>query len=302
MPNQQKPKNQKSPALGKGLNSLLGIESPEGLESKWKDRGPGLMQIAVSDIQINPKQPRKFFKKSELDNLASSIEQDGLLQPLVVSSTDHQGKYILIAGERRWRASQLAGLNTVPAIVKQVANDDLLRLALVENIQRSDLNPIEEAEAYLALINDHGLTQEECAHRVGKERATIANFLRLLSLPVTIQNDLIESKLSIGHAKALASLDNQKMISRARDIIVKKALNVRQTEQLCRKLKKNKEPEVSGATAVSPDLDYLVETLRNQLKTKVKMTGSGARGKIEISYFSPAELERIISLIGDTSF
>ena len=116
-----------------------------------------------------------------------------------------------------------------------------MRLALVENIQRSDLNPIEEAEAYLALINDHGLTQEECAHRVGKERATIANFLRLLSLPVTIQNDLIENKLSIGHAKALASLDNQKMISRARDIIVKKALNVRQTEQLCRKLKKKKE-------------------------------------------------------------
>ena len=302
MPNQQKPKNQKSSALGKGLNSLLGIESSEGLESKWKERGPGLMQIAVSDIQINPKQPRKFFKKSELDNLASSIEQDGLLQPLVVSSTENQGKYILIAGERRWRASQLAGLNTVPAIVKQVANDDLLRLALVENIQRSDLNPIEEAEAYLALINDHGLTQEECAHRVGKERATIANFLRLLSLPANIQNDLIECKLSIGHAKALASLDNPKIISRARDIIVKKALNVRQTEQLCRKLKKNKEPEVSGATAISPDLDYLVETLRNQLKTKVKMTGSGARGKIEISYFSPAELERIISLIGDTSF
>ena len=302
MPNQQKPKNQKSSALGKGLNSLLGIESSEGLESKWKERGPGLMQIAVSDIQINPKQPRKFFKKSELDNLASSIEQDGLLQPLVVSSTENQGKYILIAGERRWRASQLAGLNTVPAIVKQVANDDLLRLALVENIQRSDLNPIEEAEAYLALINDHGLTQEECAHRVGKERATIANFLRLLSLPANIQNDLIECKLPIGHAKALASLDNPKIISRARDIIVKKALNVRQTEQLCRKLKKNKEPEVSGATAISPDLDYLVETLRNQLKTKVKMTGSGARGKIEISYFSPAELERIISLIGDTSF
>jgi ParB family transcriptional regulator, chromosome partitioning protein len=291
----------KKSGLGKGLNSLLGLSGDEasagaGAEAKT----PMSVSIFVNpwDIEPNPQQPRRFFDNDKLTELAESIKVDGILQPLLVSKQAANGKYTLIAGERRWRAAKLAGLDIVPVIVKDSTSNDLLRLALIENIQRADLNVVEEAEAYGSLINDYGLTQEECAKRVGKERSTVTNTLRILSLPKEVLDDLVEGRLAMGHARALLSLEEKKIILRARDIIIKKDLSVRQTEQLVKRIKQ------VGFSAgkkekgdFDPDIEYLADSLRSKLKTKVKFHGNSARGRIEISYFSPTELERIIGIL-----
>lgn len=301
-------------ALGKGLNSLLGDvnDAPTGGKNAGEGAKPVLsesdtrrladkmiLRVSPDDIEANPHQPRKVFRQEDLVSLSNSLKIDGVVQPLIVSRSEKAGKYTLIAGERRWRASKMAGLQTVPVILKEVTSDDMLRIALIENIQRADLNVIEEAHAYASLINDFGLTQEQCSKKVGKERATVTNTLRLLTLPKEIQDDLLEERLSMGHGRALLSLEDKKLMLRARDIVVKKQLSVRQTEQLCKRIKKGDSPEKAASPIrASADLDYLAETLRSHLRTKVKLSGSGARGKIEISYFSASELERILGLIG----
>jgi ParB family chromosome partitioning protein len=225
-----------------------------------------------------------------------------VIQPLVVSKEGEN--YILIAGERRWRASQLAGFEKVPVIVKEVTPEDMLRLAIIENVQRANLNVIEEAEAYAMLIKDYGLTQDDCARKVGKDRTTIANMLRILALPQEVQDDLMNDKLSMGHGRALLALEDRLLILKARDIVLSKKLNVRQTEQLVKKMKKQGplDDADNDRNKANADLDYLADTLRSQLRTKVKLYGSGGRGRIEISYFSPAELERILQLIGGGGF
>ncbi len=187
-------------------------------------------------------------------------------------------------------------------MVKNVTPDERLRLAIIENIQRADLNPIEEAAAYAALIDEFNFTQEQCALKLGKERATIANAVRLLALPNVIQEDLISGRLSQGHGKALLALSDNKNLLTARKIILKRGLNVRQTEQICQALKKGGEPGGTGDKKLNPDLEYIAENLRSHLRTKVKLSGSGSRGKIEISYFSAAELERVLGLVGGNSF
>ncbi len=301
-------------ALGKGLNSLLGDinDSPVGGKSTGEAAKPVLneadtrrladkmiLRVSPDDIESNPHQPRKVFRQEDLVSLSNSLKIDGVVQPLIVSRSEKAGKYTLIAGERRWRASKMAGLQTIPVILKEVTSDDMLRIALIENIQRADLNVIEEAQAYASLINDFGLTQEQCSKKVGKERVTVTNTLRLLTLPKEIQDDLLEERLSMGHGRALLSLEDKKLMLRARDIVVKKQLSVRQTEQLCKRIKRGDSPEKAvSPIRASADLDYLAETLRSHLRTKVKLSGSGARGKIEISYFSASELERILGLIG----
>ena len=190
----------------------------------------------------------------------------------------------------------------MPVLVKDVTPDEMLRIAIIENVQRSNLNVIEEAEAYGALIKEFGLTQEECAKKVGKDRVTISNLLRILALPREVQKDLMDGTLTMGHGRALLSLNEKKLILRARDIIVQKKLSVRQTEQLVKKIKKIGEDESEVNLEQDPDLEYLAEGLRSFLRTKVRLAGNGSRGKIEISYFSAAELERLLRSIGGPQF
>jgi ParB family chromosome partitioning protein len=292
----------KKGGLGKGLNSLLGLSDLPSEEVVQKKSTLGINQSIIKtinpwEIEPNPQQPRKIFDSEKLRDLSESIKVNGLLQPLLVSKPAESEKYILIAGERRWRASKMAGLSTVPVVVKEVASDDMLRLALIENIQRHDLNIIEEAEAYASLINDYGLTQEECAKRVGKDRTTVTNALRILTLPKEILDDLLEDRLSMGHSRCLLALPDKKTILKARDIIIKKNLSVRQAEQLVKRIKSQGFATKKDKEAFNPDLEYWAESLRSKLKTKVRLAGSGSRGKIEISYFSGSELERIVNLL-----
>ena len=299
-------KNRKN-ALGKGIGSLLGgvdLDKVVGGASVSSDSdvhersGPVILHIEPSKIIANPNQPRKSFDASELKNLALSIKQDGIIQPLVVSKSE-QG-YFLIAGERRLRAAKLAGLEKVPAIIKEGTEEDLLRIALIENIQRSDLSVIEEARAYECLIKEYGLTQDACARKVGKDRSTVSNLLRILLLPVAVQGDLANKKLTMGHGRALLGLDDTKKIVELSEIIKERSLSVRQTEQLIKQYKQS-DGKKSKKKEVSNDLQYLADSLRSHLRTKVKLAGTGSRGKIEISYFSAGELERIIALVGGRS-
>lgn len=324
--------------LGKGLRSLLGDDDdrgavgvqsisndliePSGSKETNRNRGDvggdlqqsreiaathfpatSILELGIDQIDPNPAQPRKTFAEDKIEELAASIRVDGILQPLLVTRPKGgSSRYILVAGERRFRAAKKAGLTKVPVVVKEGIDDDLLRLALIENIQRADLNIIEEAEALRALMDEGGLTQEQCADRVGKDRSTIANTLRLLALPIEVREDLAQGLMTMGHGRALLSLSNPQLILKARDLVLKRHLSVRQTEQLCKSYI-DPEDSRSGASGIGPaedeaDLEYLAETLRMYLKTKVRLNGSAQRGRIEISYFSPSELERILELLG----
>lgn len=299
--------NKRKGALGKGLQTLIrntGESYWEQGTQKTKEPSPNSdSQVYYVDpnlIDPNPEQPRKFFKQEELKNLSQSIALDGVLQPLiVVNNANLSGRYLLIAGERRLRASKMAGLQKIPVIIKNTSPNDRLRIALIENIQRADLNIIEEAMAYESLIKEYGLTQEQCAEKVGKDRSTVTNALRILSLPRTIHEDLCEQRLSMGHARAFLSLDSNKQIQQARDIVIRKGLSVRKTELLCRNLSSKNSVKNSerGALNLDPDIEYIADNLRNFFRTKVKIAGSAQRGKIEVSYFSTSELERILGLI-----
>lgn len=300
-------------ALGKGISSLLGdIGSDETVTSapnaaavsEGQKHSPvrrrleaEVVRLDIATVDPNPQQPRKVFDAAALKELSESLKQDGLLQPIIVTRGEVDGRYVIIAGERRWRASKLAGFESIPAIIKEGVADDLLRLALIENIQRADLNIMEEAEAYASLIKDYGLTQEQCADRVGKDRSTVTNTLRLLVLPREIQDDILDGRLSMGHGRAILSLDDKKLMLRARDIVIKKSLSVRQTEQLCKTFKHPKNAE-GRQIKDEADLNYITESLRTYLHTKVRLAGNTSRGKIEISYFSAAELERILRAMG----
>jgi len=303
-------KNRKG-GLGKGIESLFGggaqntngnlTPNPTAAKPSFPSAGNqvvgAIIELDPHAITTNPNQPRKHFHQQELEDLANSIRKDGVLQPVIVSKSGSQ--YILIAGERRLRASKLAGMTKIPVIIKEIHPEEYLRIALIENIQRSDLNVIEEAAAYDALIKEHGLTQEACAAAVGKERPTITNILRLLSLPLEVQDDLINKKLTMGHARALLSLESKDRILAARKLVLERELNVRQTEQLCKSFKKGeKSKENQEDTRKSNDLLHIAENLRAHLRTKVRLTGNGTRGTIVMSYFSSNELERILGLVG----
>lgn len=290
----------KKGGLGKGLNSLLGLNEGQASSSSLASgKQPILKQVNPKLIDPNPHQPRKYFSENEISELAESIRVDGVVQPLVVRKSEQVGRYILIAGERRLRASHLANLAEIPVVIRDVGQEEQLRLALIENIQRSDLNVIEEAQAYESLINEFGLTQEQCARRVGKDRATVSNTLRLLQLPSQIQTALIQGKISTGHGKVLLGLDSKSNMLKAFEVIIKKSLSVRQSEKLCKQIIDSKKPQ--SPPRRDADIEYLAESLREHLKTKVRLQGSGSRGKIEISYFSASELERIFSAIGPDS-
>ncbi|MFO7783641.1 MAG: ParB/RepB/Spo0J family partition protein [Thermodesulfobacteriota bacterium] len=279
----------KRKALGKGLSALI----PEPDRPEGKD--PAFFHCPVHAIEPNPAQPRKSFDHPGFDELVASVREKGILTPLLV--TRIRNGYQLIAGERRWRAAQKAGIETVPVVVRDVTPSETLELALIENIHRSDLNPIEEAEAYRQCIEGGSLTQETLARRLGKDRSTITNMLRLLTLPSLIQQDLLEGRLSMGHARVLAGLNKSGDQKTLRDIILKKGLSVRQAEQTAKRLGRTRSPRSSP----SPDGEYLravSDTLKRSLGTKVEIHRRGRQGRITIHFYSDEELEGLLERLG----
>jgi ParB family transcriptional regulator, chromosome partitioning protein len=272
-------------ALGRGLNALLGTPDLETDQ---------LREIDTDRIIPNSHQPRKNFDEDALNELANSIREHGIVQPIVVRPLE-DGFFQLIAGERRWRASQRAGLVRLPAVVRDAAEDSALELALIENLQREDLNPMEEAQAYERLITDFGLTQEEVARRVGKNRATIANMLRLLRLPPEVQQWLRENRLTTGHAKALLSLSDLDAILDSAKKIIQGNYSVRQAEALVARHANNslKDDPAGGRGAVDPNVNAAIHALEQALGTKVTVQESGGKGKIELHFFSFEEMNRL---------
>lgn len=275
----------KRKALGKGLSALI----PEANDNS-NHEGGGFFQCPIEDIEPNPYQPRQEFDSEALKELTASIKEKGVITPVLVSRSGDG--YRLIAGERRWRAAQKAGLDRIPVVVRESTPIESLELALIENIHRRDLNPIEEASAYKRWLEDAETTQDVLAQRVGKDRSTIANLLRLLSLPKEIQKDIVDGRLSMGHARVLAGIKDISEQKRIRDIIIKKDLSVRQTETLA----KREAPERPGKK--SHDLDeYLVslsDGLKRTLGTKVEIKKKGKRGSINIYFFSDDEFDRLL--------
>lgn len=294
---------EKTNRLGRGLDAIFSAQPA----SRATDTRPGtadglgLRQIAVALIRPNPLQPRKEFDPAELKELESSIRANGLLQPIAVRVAG--GAFELIAGERRFRAVQRLGWNEIPAIVRDIDDRTLLTLALVENLQRSDLNPMEEAEGYQQLLTQFSLTQQQVADVVGKDRSTVANTLRLLALPTAIRGMVREGTLTIGHARALLALgDDQRMIALARDIVAE-GLSVRAVEQRVRESgKKNKSARAaakSPATVRAPaEISRMEEELRRRLQTDVKVQlTSTDKGEVHISFYSVDDLERVLDII-----
>lgn len=254
---------------------------------------PVTNEIAIGSIVPNPHQPRLHFDEVKLAELSDSIKEYGILQPLIVTKT--ATGYELIAGERRLQAAKRAGLAVVPVVVKEVGNQEKLELAIIENIQRHDLNPIEEAKAYLRLAEEFGLSQEDVAKKMGKSRSTVANTLRLLTLPVEIQRAVIDGKLSEGHAKALLAIDNSEKQRALFELILKEELTVRETEEKARSVAVRS--HVRTTREASPEVVAKEEWLTEQLGTKVKIQPKGKGGKILIEYYSPEELNTILGRI-----
>ena len=273
-------------ALGRGLSALLGTPDLETDQ---------LREVDIDRILPNSHQPRKNFDQDALNDLANSIRAHGVVQPLVVRPLD-DGFFQLIAGERRWRASQLAGLPRVPVVVRETGEHDALEIALIENLQREDLNPMEEAQAYERLIVDFGMTQEEVAKRVGKNRATIANMLRLLKLPAEVQQWLRENQLSTGHAKALLSLSDLSAILDSARKIIQGNYSVRQAEMLVSRYSKTaagKDETAGSGEIADPNVKAAIHALEQALGTKVSIQESGGKGKIELHFFSFEEMNRL---------
>ncbi|MCX7882361.1 MAG: ParB/RepB/Spo0J family partition protein [Brevinematales bacterium] len=277
--------------LGKGMLALV----DEHILDQEVQKG-NIQMIDVGKILPNKHQPRKFFGENELRELADSIREKGVIQPILVTDLGN-GRYELVAGERRWRAAKMAGLLEIPAIVKDFSEEDKLEIALIENIQREDLNPIEEALAYREIMEKLNLSQDELAQRIGKNRSSIANTLRLLKLPESVQQKIIQKEITEGHARAILMLSDIDKMIQFSDYIVEKGLSVREAEDMARVFEKE-EARVSRETPHSSpsSLENLEERFIQLLGLKVTIKGSKKKGKIEIHYFSEAELEHIYTL------
>ena len=280
-------------ALGKGINALIpdfGTEAPTAITKA------GMVELLVDEVSPGETQPRKDFNDLKLKELENSIRENGVIQPIVVQKRG--GGYEIICGERRWRASKKAGLRKIPAIIREVSNTQSLQMALIENIHRQDLNPIEEAEAYKRLSQEFGLTQEVIAQQVGKNRATVANYLRLLKLSKGFQDDLITERLTMGHARAMLALETEKEMEEVRREVLKQNMNVRQLEFYIRTKK--------GLAGVKPkekvvQKDIFIKDLEKEfqrhLGTKVEITPAKKGGKVVVSYYSIDDLNRIRDMI-----
>jgi ParB family chromosome partitioning protein len=277
-------------ALGKGLGALIPEYEQEGSKT--------ILYCGTEEIIPNRSQPRKHFDESKLQELAESIKEKGILEPLIVRRVD-QG-YELIIGERRWRAAQKAGLKEVPVLVKEIERREALEISLIENLQREDLNPIEEAEAFKRLTEEFHISQEELSTRIGKDRTTIANSLRLLKLPLKVRNQLLQNRITSGHARAILSLGTREKQEELCALIIQKGLSVREAEALAKRWSekpKKMVPPVKRRSDLESQLSSLRDSLRKHLGTKVQIIQKGKMGKIEIEYYSPADLERIVETI-----
>jgi len=271
--------------LGKGLEALIPVE---------EEASGGVLEVSLTDIRPNPHQPRSKIRDQDLVELAASIEAHGVIQPLIVAR--QEDGYQLIAGERRWRAARLAGLTTVPVIVKDAAPQQVLELALVENLQREDLNPLEEALAYQQLAEEFELTHEEIARQVGKSRAAVTNTLRLLKAAEAVKEALLNGKISQGHGRALLSLEKEELQIATLRTVLRRNLNVRQTEELVQRLNKPSSRPRSNPQP-SPEVQAMEGQLREALGTRVRLTPGKKGGRVVIYYYSEEELESICDRI-----
>jgi len=275
--------------LGRGLGALL---SSPGPASSAEGPGAATVELPIDAIAPNPQQPRKDFDDKALQDLSASLRQSGVLQPVVVRRLGDG--YQLIVGERRWRAAKLAGITRIPAVIREASDAQSLELALVENLLREDLNPMEEAEAYQRLLAEFGWTQEELAQRVARDRSSVANCLRLLKLPELIQTDLRAGRLTMGHARALLSLDSPAEQLRLREQILAHSWSVRTTEE---GVQAKRARPARRQLRRSPELAAVEDALRVALATRVRLVGSERAGRIEIAYSSREELDRLAELI-----
>ena len=284
----------KRPALGRGLSALIPTAPP--VQPPARDREIARPSELDIDLLVpNPRQPRQDVEESHLEELAQSIRSHGIIQPILVRHVDN--RYEIVAGERRWRAAQRAGLLKVPVVVRAVADEKLLEVALIENIQREDLNAIEEAQAYRRLTDELGLSQEQVAAAVGKDRATVANYIRLLRLPAEVRNDLAAGSLTMGHARALLSLSDEAAQRRVARDIVARELSVRETEGL---VKRELTPPVAPPPRrIDPNTRAAEEQLRLALGTRVSIVRKGKGGRIEIQFTNEDELQRLYELLAD---
>lgn len=280
-----KAKRSEKRGLGKGLGALIPVAEREDEET--------VREINIEDIRPNSFQPRRAFDEEKLAEMAESVRTHGILQPVVVRSII--GGYELVAGERRWRAAQLAGLVRIPAVVRELSEGEMMEVALIENIQREDLNPLEEAEAFKILLTEFGLTQEELAQRVGKSRSHIANILRLLNLTPEVQSYVSRGTITMGHARALLALSEPRAQLAACRQVVEKGLSVRETEELLRRVPAK--PAQKKRIPPDPGLLELETRIRRALSTKVRIRPGRKGGKIEIEYYSAEELERLAALL-----
>lgn len=282
--------------LGKGIDALLeaGGEIPVG------ETPAGVLSAEIDRISPNPNQPRKTFNEDALNELTESVREKGVIQPIIVEKQD-DGRYVIVAGERRFRAAKRAGLSSIPVIERTFTENEKFEIALIENIQRDDLNPIEEAEAYIALMNASGLTQDELSHRLGVNRSTIANTVRLLRLPDRMRLSVANGEISAGHARALLALDDNGAREALYQKIVDDGLSVREAESAVTAVQGAKprasKPKLTGSAATTPrksvELAALEEELVEALGTKVVINGTESRGKIEISFYSLDDLNRV---------
>jgi|YNPBryulayer2012_1023412.scaffolds.fasta_scaffold00029_20 ParB family chromosome partitioning protein len=283
--------------LGKGLSSLIqtNLETLEQTDEKAKLLAQIFQEVEISKIQFNPYQPRRNFDDKNIEELAESIKINGVIQPITLRKTETG--FQLVSGERRIRAALKAGLTKIPAFIISVDEDyKMLEMALIENIQREDLNPIDLANGFKKLAEEFHFTQEEIAHRVGKDRSTITNIIRLLKLPIVVQDSLRKGEISIGHAKVLLSLDNDELIKQAWKKIIENNLSVRQTEKLITSLLTNKPKETKPKKiTVDSNLRYFEQEISKTIGTKVKIEDRNKKGKIIIEYYGKEDFERIVN-------
>ena len=282
----------KNRGLGRGLDALFADNSIEELTPT------SAVKLKIMDIEPNRDQPRKHFDEQALSELADSIAKHGVIQPLLVRPM-HDGSYQLVAGERRWRASRLAGLTEVPVVIRELSDEDSMAIALIENLQREDLNPVEEAQGLKALMETLSLTQEEVAERLGKSRPAIANSIRLLKLPSAVLDMMVENKISAGHARALLPLDNEEDILEIANLIVEKGLTVRDVEKLVKKLTKDKNTDKPEKVKRATYFDEVELALTNYLGRKVKVMNKNGtdKGVLEIDFFDKDDLGRIADIL-----
>ncbi len=286
-------------ALGRGLEALIPLQGDPDQQVVNPD---SVAHVAIDRIVPNPFQPRQDFDPQELEELAASVLEKGIIQPILVRPKS-DGQFELVAGERRWRAAKLSGLAQVPVVVRPMNDAESLEIAIIENVQRADLNPVEEALAYQQLINEFTLTQDEVAQKVGKNRSSVSNTLRLLKLPQAVLNKVRDGRLSEGHARALLSIEDIDLMERLADKILRDNLSVRETEKIAGGMKsapaESKPGKAHKTDFKDPHTRHLEDELKRKLGTQVKvLPKSASKGKIEIDYYSLEDLDRIISILG----